>query len=134
MGMFHDEVKIWNRTTSSSKPRDLEVIFDGQRKQIPVGESTLPRIVIPYAKDQNPVMGSEDAIDPSEYQSLIAVVGKDDCSPVEPTGSLTRVNFAEMIDDPTAQILVRGKSVPRAGDSFVTPPGGGMADHIAHKS
>lgn len=128
MGMFHDEVRIFNRTTGSSKPRELEVIFDGQRKKIPLGESTLPKVAVSYAKSQNVIMGTEDAVDPSEYQSLIAVVGsKDDMTPVEPNGSLTRVNFGELMSGQNVKVEVRGKEIPRAFDASVTPPGGANA-------
>lgn len=59
MGIFQKLVNVYNRA-----PVELYVMFDGQRKEVPPGLSQLPDITIPYAKNQNPVMGSADPNNP----------------------------------------------------------------------
>lgn len=133
MGIFHETIELVNRT---SQP--LEVIYDGQRtilepnydkdgKRLPDVHNVLPKIVIPYALNQNVVMGSEDAIDPSAFQSLVGVVfdkKKDkrahswnDCSYMEQTEALTRTPLEDVLEDPNMKIQVRGKKVPRTIDA-----------------
>jgi hypothetical protein len=133
MGIFHETVELVNRT---SKP--LEVIYDGQRtilepnydeagvRQADV-HNMLPKIVIPYALNQNVVMGSEDAVDPSHFESLVGVVynkkkdGKrhswHDCTFKEQTDKLTRTPLENVLEDPHAEIQVRGRKVPRSVDA-----------------
>jgi len=133
MGIFHEMSEFVNRT---SKP--LEVIYDGQRTSLPANytpegvviedvHTMLPTIIIPYALNQNVKMGSEDAVDPSDFVSLVGIVrpknkkGKDhswyDCSFCEQTDRLTRVPLEDVLEDPNATIQVRGKAIPRAIDS-----------------
>lgn len=129
MPVFYEQVKVFNRTTGTKRERELEVIFDGQRHRIPVGFSYIPKITVPYAKNQNVVMGSEDAIDPTEYDSLVSVVAddpskqRDDLSPVEESSELSRVKLKDIVGD-GVEILVQGKVIPRAFDSMVAIPGG----------
>lgn len=133
MGIFQETVELVNRT---SKP--LEVIFDGQRAILEpnytnTGErikgvvNVLPKQVIPYALNQNVVMGTEDAVDPSAFESLIGVVysaKKDkrkhswnDCSYLEQSDKLTRTPLEDVLDDANAKIQVRGRLIPRASDA-----------------
>jgi hypothetical protein len=133
MGIFHETIELVNRT---SKP--LEVIYDGQRtilepnydaegNRLDDVHNILPKIVIPYALNQNVVMGSEDAIDPSSFQSLVGVVfnkKKDrkahswhDCTYLEQTDKLTRTPLEDVLDDPNAKIQVKGRKVPRSVDA-----------------
>lgn len=60
MGIFYDQTTIINLA-----PIALSVTFDGQQQTIPVGESQLAKVAVVYAKNQNPVMGSADADNPS---------------------------------------------------------------------
>jgi hypothetical protein len=80
MGIFHEMVEVVNRTSEQ-----LEVIFDGQRTYLApnydaAGEpvenvrNMLPRQVVPYALNQNVIMGSEEAMDPSKFESYVGVI------------------------------------------------------------
>ena len=73
MGIFHDMTTVINLA-----PVSLTVTFDGQSTDIPPGESNLPKVVVPYAKNQNPVNGSADMENPniSGARYLISVKGR----------------------------------------------------------
>ncbi len=134
MGIFQEMITLVNRTS-----KQLEVVFDGQRayiqpnytaegKLIPGVQNVLPKIVVPYVLNQNVLMGSEDAIDPSDFTSLVGIQysGKGrkhswhDCSYLEQaTDKLTRVPLEDVLQDPNAEIQVRGKAIPRAGDAAI---------------
>ena len=79
MGIFLDQVELVNRT-----PIDIKVTFDGQAKTLKPGRNTVPAIVVGYAKNQNPIMGSIDPYNPSITggQYLVGVVGSRD--PIDP--------------------------------------------------
>lgn len=115
----YQQVKVFNRTTGTKTERNLSARWDGQEMTLPPGESFLPKHVVHYAKNQNPIMGSEDDIDPSSFESLIGIVGKDDCSPVETDPKqLSRVDIQRLIL-PGDQVLVRGTVKPRAADAAI---------------
>ena len=59
MGIFHDLVTLVNRT-----PVNLTVTFDGQEKTLVPGDNAVPEIVVPFAKNQNPIMGSQEPNNP----------------------------------------------------------------------
>ncbi len=75
MGIFQSEVDVVNIA-----PVTITVRFDGQDKKMPPGPGRLPAVVIPFAQNQNPIMGSEDPLNPSRTGAkyLIGVVGTDD--------------------------------------------------------
>jgi hypothetical protein len=135
MGIFQDTVELINRT---SKP--LNVRFDGQDMVLQPNYSAtgerlkgvknmVPKIVVPFAKNQNVLMGSEDAIDPSDFKFLVAVKGsKDSDSYQEQSGAPARVSLESMLDDPNSTIMLRGKVQHRAFDAVVAAPGGGVFD------
>ena len=80
MGIFLEHVQLFNRA-----PIDLEVTFDGQRKKLTPGPNMVPGIVVEYAKNQNPIMGTQDPYNPhiSGCRYLVGVVGtKDNCTPL----------------------------------------------------
>lgn len=79
MGIFHEQVKVFNRA-----PIALRVQFDGQTTELPVGESSLPKLALEYAKRQNSIMGTADPDNPSMSGAsyLIGVVGRDECTPL----------------------------------------------------
>jgi hypothetical protein len=87
----------------------------------------VPRQVVPYARAQNPLMGSEDVIDPSSWESLVSMKVKrgekqvHDLSYLEQSDVLTRVDINELLsDDMTVkQVITRGKREHRAVDSNV---------------
>lgn len=126
MGIFFEQVKVFNRA-----PIALTVTFDGQSKDIPPGESFLPEVVIPYAKNQNPIMGTQDPHNPhmSGCQYLIGVVGThDNCEPMtkeeweahlrRPCREDEQIWFEERYgNDPKAKLIVRGAGRKTAATS-----------------
>jgi hypothetical protein len=123
MGLFHEMTEVVNRTS-----KKLSVRFDGQDVEIlpnytDKGErisdvrNMLPTVVVPYAKSQNVLMGSEDPLDPSEFEVLVGAVAKkgrpqkDDISFLEQSNEPTRVKLEEYLDDPQAKIVVAGRKV-----------------------
>lgn len=72
MGIFHEHVVLVNRT-----PENLTVTFDGQAKTLVPGENSVPAVVVDYAKNQNPIMGSADPNNPhiSGGRYLVGVKG-----------------------------------------------------------
>lgn len=83
LGVFPELVEIINRC-----PWDLSVMFDGQSKTLRPGKNLVPGIVLQYALNQNPLMGSADCNNPTvtgcEY--LIGIVGREK---LYPTTALT---------------------------------------------
>jgi hypothetical protein len=138
MGVFHDMVEVVNRT---SKP--LTVLFDGQRetlepnyddkgKRIADVHNMIPRHVVPYALNQNVLLGSESFTNPSDFRSLVGVVDKKatrkhswhDCSYLEQSDELTRVPMAAIMDeDPTITgFKVKGKKQHASDDLGANMP------------
>lgn len=131
MGIFHEQAEFVNRTSKT-----LEVVYDGQRiklqpnydaegKVLKGVVNMLPKQCIPFALNQNVLMGSEDAIDPSDFQSLIGIRDPkakrqhswNNCGFLEQSEKLTRTPLEDVLEDPHAKIQVRGKAVPRAVDA-----------------
>lgn len=83
MGIFYEECEIRNLA-----PIELEVMFDGQRKRIPLGVSKLPKhIVEQFAMNQNPIRGTQDPNNPhiSGCKYLVVPVGSEyDREPLTP--------------------------------------------------
>ena len=140
MGVFHSLTEIINRTAEP-----ITIRFDGQDKVIEPNYDTegnlltdvqnmVPEQVIPYALNQTVVMGSEAFEDPSEFQSRIGIPlrkrpdGKlrkehswNNCAFLPPAdendlNTLTRVPIEQVVDDPTAKIVVRGSKKRRSSD------------------
>lgn len=114
-GVFQDMVPCFNRGRIP-----LSVMFDGQSTQVPVGPCTLPSVVVNYAKNQHPVMGSVDPNNPSISggQYLIGVVGKDNCDPLDDhewnahCDAISRLDLKTLMDDrlqPGERVEVRGR-------------------------
>jgi hypothetical protein len=133
MGIFFEQIEAVNRT---SKP--LEIIYDGQRINVPANYTPagvripgvitmVPTQVVPFALNQNVLMGSEDATDPSDFRSLIGFVDPKakhakswhDISFLEQSEKLTRTPLEDVLEDATLKIIVRGKTIPRASDAHV---------------
>lgn len=79
--MIGDNIEVVNRT-----PSTLEVIKDGRTYRVPPGRSWLRSDIVPYAKAQHPVMGTEDPTSPY-FESLIGVVarpGQPQRDPIDP--------------------------------------------------
>lgn len=94
MAVFHDMVEVMNLA-----PTPLRVTFDGQSIDIPPGKSSLPRVTVPYAKNQNPVPGSADMDNPtiSGARYLISVVG----NKKERQEPFTKDEWAELQEAPS---------------------------------
>jgi len=126
MGIFQDMTTVINRT-----PVRLRVTFDGQSIEIPPGESLLPRVTVPYAKNQNPIRGSQDMNNPniSGALYLVSIKGKKG----DPQEALTEEEWAAHLSQvsrydleayfgdklgPKEHFLVRGKGPTQAKGSF----------------
>lgn len=81
---YGDSVTLVNRTIGAGKyERGLSVRYDGEDIVLKPGENPgFPKVAVPYAKKQNPLMGSGHPINPARYISLVGVLGTDDCKPL----------------------------------------------------
>jgi hypothetical protein len=127
MGIFYDMVEVRNLA-----PINLTVTFDGQEKTLPPGVSVVPKQVVPFAMNQNPVMGKQDPNNPhiSGGEYLVVPVGtKYDREPLtaeewaEHLGRPCRVDEVAIFDekyggDPKAKMLARGKKGKPAAKSL----------------
>lgn len=129
MGIFYEEIEIRNLA-----PIELEVMFDGQRKRIPVGVSRLPKhIVEQFAMNQNPIRGTQDPNNPhiSGCKYLVVPVGTEwDREPLSaeewaehlarPMRMDEKALFEEKYgNDPKARMVVSGqKGKPAAKSRF----------------
>ena len=77
---IQETVTLINRTTSP-----LKVTFDGMDIPIKPGVNHgFPAVCVPYAKAQNPLMGSKHPFSPTHFESLVGVEGtKDPITPLE---------------------------------------------------
>ncbi len=94
--MLQETVTLINR---SSKP--LRAMFDGQRFVFKPGPNPgVPIVVVQFAKDQNPVMGTQDRY---EYEGSSYLVGVpewgDDCSPIEQSDAIERLDRSSIEDE-----------------------------------
>lgn len=117
-GIFPETVELFNRA-----PIELSVCFDGQSKALTPGKNLVPRMVVPFAKNQNPIMGTADPYNPhmSGGQYLVGVVGtKDNCTPLtkdeweehlrRPCREDEQILFQDKYgNDPKAKLVVHGK-------------------------
>lgn len=136
MGVFQEMVEVVNRTA-----RPLNVRYDGQDMNLlpnydadgnPIDgvKNVIPRQCIPFVLGQNPIMGSEDAEDPSSFESLVGIIDPKksakkrhswyDCTFIaedeQGIGNMTRVNVEEMLAGelkPGEKILVRGRKLDK---------------------
>lgn len=95
LGTFRDSVVLVNRTN-----RLLSCRYDGEDITLQPGENAgFPKVAVPYAKKQNPLMGSKHPNDPRRYISLVGVKGtKDDCSPIPEEVMRTADSKLEVVD------------------------------------
>ena len=99
MGIFHEQVVLVNRA-----PIDLTVQFDGQCKTLKPGDNYVPAVVVQFAKNQNPVMGSQDPYNPhlSGCRYLVGVKvdkssGRKQKDPIDP---LTKEEWEDHLSRP----------------------------------
>lgn len=128
MSLMPELVTLVNRTS-----RVLTAKFDGNDYRLQPGENLVPKVIVPYAKDQNIQMGSEDEINPTEFVSLVGVPGKDDCSPLEQNDDEpSRVQLSKIVGE-NVKIVKRGKKARTAFEATVPVPGGGNAGILAQQ-
>ena len=85
-------VTVVNRTT-----KDLEALWDGVRYYLKPGENALPETIARIAKRQNPRMGTDDPYVADMCESLIGIKEHgDDCSPIEQSASIERLNRSQL--------------------------------------
>jgi hypothetical protein len=124
MSFFGEMVTLVNRA-----PWPLNVRFDGKDVVLTPGENHgFPRVAVNYAKNQNPLMGSEHPHDPSQFQYLVGVKGsKDNCKglTVEEIEQhrtapqrLNRQIMAEERGDYKSREVVRGRKGGVAASNF----------------
>jgi hypothetical protein len=104
LGAFRDAVTLVNRTS-----RALNVRYDGEDIVLRPGENPgFPKVAIPFAKKQNPLMGSKHPVNPTKFISLVGVKdSKDDCSPIP--------------DDVLARADKKLEAVDRSGEFYGQP-------------
>jgi len=124
MGIFYEHVTLVNRA-----PVSLTVMFDGQEKTLAPGDNSVPEMIVGFAKNQNPIMGTQDPNNPhiSGSRYLVGVKVADGTpfygDEIEP---LTAEEWAEHLgrpcrtdeqeafnerygNDPKARLVVQGK-------------------------
>lgn len=96
-GIFQEMVELVNRA-----PEPLSVQFDGQSKVLAPGVNLVPRVVVPFAKNQNPVMGTQDPYNPhiTGCQYLVGVVAPVGAKQKDPIEPLTDEEWAEHLGKP----------------------------------
>lgn len=95
MGIFFEQVCLINRA-----PIDLTVTFDGQAKTLKPGENMVPAVVVDFAKNQNPIMGSADPNNPHISGGRYLVGVKDSPEPGEETEMLTEEEWLAHLGRP----------------------------------
>jgi hypothetical protein len=135
LNFFGDTVTIVNRA-----PWPLNVRWDGKDVTLQPGETPgFPRMAVPYAKNQNPLMGSEDPYDPTKFEYLVGVKGskKDNLEPLTAAEieqhktapqRLNREIIAADRGDMKAREVLRGKKEPAAFQARyeINSDGGGL--------
>lgn len=120
MGIFYEQVEYINRDYVQR-----EIRFDGQRVYVKPNytedgtflsdvHNFAPKICIPYALNQNVIMGSEDAINPSAFESYVVPLTKNKKGKQRfdisfcPSGKVkakTRVDLETYLNDPSLKVL-----------------------------
>lgn len=120
MALMPKLVTLVNRTS-----KVLLVKFDGEDYRLQPGENTVPEVIVPFARAQNVLMGSENEVDPNDYITLVGVPGKDDISPLEQDeNEPTRVSLQSVVG-PSMKVKVIGKKKRSAFEAAVPGTGGG---------
>ena len=152
MGIFFEQIEFINRDciersiTYDGQRVYVKPNYDAQGNWLPDVHNFAPKLVIPYAVNQNVVMGSEDPLDPSGFESHVVPLmrakksksgkaeSKYDISFLPSRGNThkTRVVLADYLDD-TSLKVVDGRGPFRASEAAVAAiPGGGIAQqHVA---
>lgn len=126
MGIFQTYVPVFNRA-----PIALNVTFDGQTYTIQPGHDELPDVTVVYARNQNPVMGSQDPDNPQMDGARYLIVTKDEDGYDRPltkeewedhTGKPCRMDVQKLFEerygnDPKAKMVVQGKGKKTVANS-----------------
>ncbi len=82
-------------------------MFDGQRFVFQPGPNPgVPVVVVQFAKDQNPVMGTQDRYEYEGSQYLVGVEAwGDDVSPLEQSDALERIDRSSIEDEGKTAVL-----------------------------
>lgn len=135
LGHFRDSVTLVNRTIGAGKyERDLTVRYDGEDIVLTPGDNPgFPKVAVPYAKKQNPLMGSQDSINPTRYISLIGVKGEKDETPIDEATLARAAGKLERVDrdgdfggEPMERRVLLRKKPFDAFEAQVTMPGTGF--------
>jgi len=104
-------VQIVNRS-----PETLSVMYDGKRYQLQPGTNTVPSFLVGPAKRQNRVMGTEDPLNPLDFESLIGVPDVDDCSPKKQSKAVEALDRKLMVDPARrkAKVVKTGRGTSRS--------------------
>lgn len=141
MGIFFEQVCLVNRA-----PVNLSIMFDGQEKTLIPGDNLVPEVVVSFAKNQNPVMGSQDPNNPhiSGARYLVGVkmadgepFHGDEIEPLteeewaahlnRPCRSDEQAAFEEKYGgDPKAKLVVHGKGRKSTANSRYEAGGSGQ--------
>jgi hypothetical protein len=57
-----------------------------------------PKVAVPYAKKQNPLMGTQAPINPNRYISLVGVKGEKNSEPINPEALAHAAEKLERVD------------------------------------
>jgi hypothetical protein len=118
MAVFQKLIPVYNRA-----PIALNITFDGQAYTIEPGADSIPDITIPFAKNQNPIMGSADPLNPHMSGASYLIVEKGDEGfgvPLTDAQWQTHLGMPSRADeqaafvekygnDPKARLIVQGK-------------------------
>jgi hypothetical protein len=104
-------VQLVNRTKG-----DLLVTYDGRCYTLAPGTNTVPSFLIGPAKRQCRVMGTEDPMNPLDFDTLVGVPGVDDCSPKEQSKKVEALDRSLVVDPKrrAAKVLKTSKGFSRA--------------------
>lgn len=109
--MLGEPIVLVNRT-----PKPLSFTFDGRQFTLKPGRNYNHfEVHGPFAKAQNPLMGSEDYLT-LDFISLVGVEGKDDCSEI-PAAVLEAAKDAERFDIETLTPAAK-KNRTRVANNF----------------
>ena len=105
-------LKIVNRTS-----RTLHGLWDGRHYDIPPGPNSFPEVMARKFKDQNPRMGTMNPVT-LQMEYLIGIEEeRDDCSPIEQSDAIEKLDRKELSDEPVTVIKGKGLYSPTADAS-----------------
>lgn len=110
--MTGEIAQLFNRTK-----KDLSVMYDGRRFILKPGLNAVPAEIVPHAKRQCRIMGTEDPTNPLDFETLVGVPDVDDCSPTEQSKKVEALDRKLMAD-------------PKSRAAKVTPTGRGLSRNI----